>query len=252
MKKRQLLLGSMIAFGAATASAQGTSCLVIGEKTARVQTPEGERSPVFVAKSCADLRLLSGVAQVSWVSREGKPRVFPLTPQGVQQSPTAGSEERSVNVVWAELTTRRERQQPAYMRNFGGDRLPKVFVATDGIKLSSQTDSAATLQIFRIDAGGNVPLLRKQIPSGQAIILERLNLEPAKAYLLQVQRGALLEEWRWQTLSAQETADIDLQIAEINASVEDTDQRLMVQAMLFEQLKMRINLDLLVQELRSR
>lgn len=251
MKIPLIALLTALCLHAAPIRAQSASCLVLGEKTARVWTSDGERSPVFVAKHCAELKLVSGKAQVSWVARDGKPQVLPVTPQGVSKTPAAGAEERSVNTVWAELTTRRERQQPAYMRNFGGDHLPKVYVANLGIRLASQSDSDATLRIFRLEDGVAMPVVEAGVPSGSPIVVARHMLQPGQAYLLQVQRGAVQEEWRWRTLTAPESAQIDEHIADIDRLVEDGEQRLMLQAMLFEQLKMRTNMDLLIQRLRS-
>ena len=51
--------------------------------------------------------------------------------------------------------------------------------------------------------------------------------------------------------SDQLVAQIDEQLREIERSVEAPDQRAIVAAMLYEQLRLRINMDLLVQQLRG-
>ncbi len=238
--------------GTAGAWAQATPCLVLGEPTAQVRTAEGVRAPVFMAPACGELRLVQGKASASWVARDGRPRVLPITESGVTQLPAPGSEERSVKVVWSELTSSRERQQPAYMRSFGGERAPKVYVGAGGLELMAAADSDALLRIARIDGDAVTPVGERRIASGSPILLRSDDLTADAIHLLQVQRGDIKQEWRWRTLTRTEAANVDAQMAAIDVAVEAADQRLMLQAMLFEQLNMRVNMDLVVQALRSR
>ncbi|MFY7917590.1 MAG: hypothetical protein ACOVPA_23410, partial [Rubrivivax sp.] len=184
----------MLAGFAAAALSQPTSCLVVGAKDAKVSSSEGERSPAFVARACDSLKLLSGAAQASWVARDGKVRTVPITSAGVSGAPAPGAEERSVNVVWAELTSRRERQQPAYMRSFGQDRIPSVYVPPGGLTLLGEIDGEARVRIAN-EAG---ELIREfNVQAGQPLSLSRSMLEAGKTYTVQIQRGAMIEEWKW-------------------------------------------------------
>ena len=75
-------------------SADASTCMILGDKSAIIKSVEGERSPVFVTSDCQALRLVSGKAIASWVGRDGKPRMIPITAQGVEVVPQAGAEER--------------------------------------------------------------------------------------------------------------------------------------------------------------
>ena len=233
--------------GVLGAHAQSTSCLVLGSKDARVSSSEGEKSPVFVAKACGSLRLISGQAQASWVARDGKPRVVPITTQGVAGVPAAGAEERSVNYVWAELTTKRERQQPAYMRSFGEDRAATVYVPSDGLLLVPSVDSTALVRVTR---EGEVSR-EFEVPIGSQVRLSRQDLKAGQIHTVQIQRGDMVEAWKWRIASESEAARIDESLAEIAASDVLPDQRGLMGAMLYEQLKLRVNMDLSIQALRA-
>lgn len=236
------------ALSMAAVQAQPTSCLVLGAKSARIASSEGEKSPVFVAKDCSSLRLVSGQAQASWVARDGKPRVVPITPQGVAGVPMAGAEERSVNQVWAELTTRRERQQPAYMRSFGSAHAPTVFIPAEGLMLVGSVDSAAQV---RIAQDGAQPQ-QFSVEAGQPVRLTRQALVAGQVYTVQIQRANLVEEWKWRIASESEAARIDEQLAAIDASEIVPEQRGLLQAMLYEQLRLKTNMDLVIQGLRAK
>ena len=244
---------AMLALGAsATAQAQSTSCLVVGERTARVSTPQGERSPVFLATACDRLKLVSGNAQASWIARDGKPRIVPITPQGVADSPQAGAEERSVNVVWGELTTRREKAQPAYMRSFGVDRPPRVYIPADGLVVVEKSDGRSVVTLSALTETGTTPAADMVVSAGQPVTLSRNQAAAGSGLAVQVRRGDLVEEWRWTIVPADESARIDARIAEIDAAIADPEQRQLTQAMLFEQLKLHTNMDLLLQGVRAR
>ena len=132
-------IGLAGATATAAAQAQPVSCMVLGPTTARVKAVEGERSPVFSTHDCTALRLLSGAARASWIGSDGKPHLVPITADGVARAPQPGSETRSVNVVWAELSSRREQAQPAYMRSVGFDRPLRVHVPADGLPLLGES-----------------------------------------------------------------------------------------------------------------
>lgn len=244
-----LTAGAMLQGPAVAAS---TSCMVVGESTARVKAVEGERSPVFVTRSCEALRLVSGRAQASWVGRDGKPRILPLTAEGLSAVPQPGSEERSVNMVWTELTTKRERQQPAYMRNIAVERPPRIFIPEAGLLVVDQTDDDAAVQVEHLKDTGSDVVASFIVSKGGAILIPRRNMVPDEVYSVKIQRGDKTESWRWRLVTAEQQRDIDDQLLIIRRDVEDDRQRSLISAMLFEQLKLRVNMDLTVQSLRLR
>jgi hypothetical protein len=226
--------------------------MVVGDTTARVKAVEGERSPVFVTRSCEALRLVSGRAQASWVGRDGKPRILPLTAEGLSAAPQPGSEERSVNLVWAELTTKRERQQPAYMRNIAVERPPRVYVPTTGLVLVEQSDDDASVQVERLTDGASEVVANFQVAKGGVIALARHLVRVDAIYMVNIRRGDKTESWKWRTVTADEQGLIDEQLGHIGRDVADGAQRSMIAAMLYEQLKLRVNMELVVQELRRK
>jgi hypothetical protein len=226
--------------------------MVIGERTARIHSVEGERSPVFMTKACDSLRLISGKAQASWIGRDGKPRVVPITLAGVELLPQAGAEERSVNVVWNELTTRRERQQPAYMRNIANERPPKVYVPVEGLVLVEHLDSDALLIIELVEDAKSEKIATIKARAGQALRVDRGTLIIDQTYSFKIERNESTESWKWKVVTASQVATFDEELGKINSSVGDAEQVLMVKAMFYEQNKIRSNMDLIVQQLKAR
>lgn len=243
---------------ATPALAQPVSCMVLGPATARVKAVEGERSPVFSTQDCQALRLLSGQARASWIGSDGKPHLVPITAEGISRAPQPGSETRSVNVVWSELSTRREQAQPAYMRSVGFERPLRVHVPSDGLALPSVGESEARLRVLReIDAAspGTEPrtetVLELSVPGGQPVRVPASAFQPDQTYRLQVQRGDAVQSWRWRTVTAATATEVEARRAEIARELADPQQRTMLEAMLYEQLKLRPNMDLLVQRIRT-
>lgn len=226
------------------------SCMVVGPRDAKVKAVEGDRSPVFVTKDCAALRLLSGAAQASWVGQDGKPHMIPITADGVATQPQASSEERSVNVVWAELTTKRERQQPAYMRSSGFERPAKVYLPADGLLLIDRAEVDVEVSIQWQKESGAVDVIKSTVKRGDSLRLPRTLLEADQVYAFTLRRNDSSENWRWKTLPGAQADTLDAQMNSIAQATVDPEQRLLLQAMLFDQLKIKSNMDLTVQQLR--
>jgi hypothetical protein len=243
--KRRLLIALIMSFIYGHASA--TTCMVLGEKTARINAVEGERSPVFVTSDCAALRLVSGKALASWVGRDGKPRLIPIRKDGIEVAPQAGAEERSVTVVWNELTTKRERQQPAYMRNIGDERPPKLYVPTGGVVLFDSAESNADL--FVKNAQGE-QVYQKHFNIGESVSIPRDVLLNTQIYKIILKRVESEQQWQWRIVSADEMRTIDQSLTEIDKVVAEPDQAKIMRAMLFEQMKIQVNMNLAIQELR--
>lgn len=244
-------LFALAAVAQAGAFAAGASCMVLGSRDAKVSTAEGEKSPVFMTKDCAALRLVSGKAQASWVGQDGKPKLIPITASGVSALPAPGAEERSVNVVWSELTTRRERQQAAYMRSVGFERAQKIYVPANGLLLVERSELDAELTIQKVAESATVPLLTQAVKKGEAIHVPRAALELDQTYVFTIRRGDTTETWRWKTAAANETAALDEQLSAVQSTGLEPDQRLLVQAMLYDQLKLKGNMELTMQALKS-
>lgn len=223
-----------------TASAHATSCMVMGENTARVQSVEGEKSPVFLTASCEELRLVSGKAMVSWVSRDGKPHFSSIGKNGADGLPAKGAEERSANVVWAELTSKREAERPAFMRALNEERPARVYIPPEGLPLSAKAD--ADFRILALQDGIEKSIYDKKSSDVSPILLTRDRIKPGGVYLIEWHQAGGIENVKWQTVSEAETARIDAQYQEIVATIPDEQQRRIMMDMMFEQLKLRVNI----------
>ena len=253
MRKSILALSGLTVFCVhLLAHAESTACMVIGERTARLSSAEGERSPVFMTKACDALRLISGKAQASWIGRDGKPKMVPITATGVESFPQAGAEERSVNLVWNELTTRRERQQPAYMRSFGNERPPKVYVPVEGLVLVERLESDAMLSVDRIEDVKSERVASIKAKAGDTLRVARATFASDQTYSFRIERGESAESWKWKVVGAEQASTFDEELRKIASSVDDPEQQLMIKAMFYEQNKIRSNMDLIVQQLKAR
>ncbi len=224
----------------------GTPCMVLGQRSARVAAVEGVRSPVFETRSCARLRLVSGVALASWVDSSGKPRLVPITPSGVAAVPKPGSEERSVKVAWAQITTTRAAQQPAFMRGMDDDHAVPVYVPIDGLTVAAAGQAPAQLRIGHDHAAASTVT----VPAGKAVILQRDALLPGQRYTIAVERDGHTRTLRWRIVTAAEQHTIDARLQALRAQLPEARQRRIVAAMLFDQLKLETNVRLLGTELR--
>ena len=230
----------VVALSSLSISASATSCMVMGEHSARVQSAEGEKSPVFLSGACESLRLVSGKAMVSWVSRDGKPHFAPITAAGPALLPTAGADERSANVVWGELTSKREVDRPAFMRAMNEERPSRVYVPPEGLALTAKPDADFT--IFSLDDAVEKLVFDKKSTDTKPILLTRDQIKPGCIYLVEWHHGSATEKIKWQTVDAAETARIDSQYAEIRSTVDDEAQRRIMMSMLYEQLRLRVNM----------
>lgn len=224
-----------------------TSCMVLGEQTARVQSSEGERSPVFMTTDCGALRLISGKARASWIGRDGKPRIIPITKDGIESTPQAGAEERSVTVVWNELSTKRERQQPAYMRNIGDERPPKVYAPLQGVILFENSENETDILVENAEGA---QVYKGHAKVGENGTVPRNALANGQIFKVILKRVESTQEWRWRIVSADEMRLVDQSLAQIDESVPEQEQSKLLRAMLFEQMKIRVNMDLTLQGLR--
>ena len=216
------------------------SCIVVGEKTAKVQSSKGEKSPVFLADDCVSLRAVSGKAMVSWVSKDGKVRFAPIGVNGPERHPLVGSEERSGKVVWAELTSTRETRRPAFMRAFGDDKTAPVYLPEAGILIKPK--KGESLKIVSIKDG--IETLVADIPEALPFLIARESLKLGTTYQLEWTKVGNVEKEKWKFLDGEENARLDAQYKEIQESGMDQDQLKIVTAMLFEQLKLVTNMRL--------
>ena len=216
------------------------SCIVVGEKTAKVQSSKGEKSPVFLADDCVSLRAISGKAMVSWVSKEGKVSFAPIGVNGPERHPVVGSEERSGKVVWAELTSTRETRRPAFMRAFGDEKAVPVYLPEAGILIKPKMGES--LKIVSIKDGSET--LLADIPEALPFLIARESLKLGTTYQLEWTKVGNVEKEKWKFLDGEETMRLDAQYKEIQESGMDQEQLKIVTAMLFEQLKLVTNMRL--------
>ena len=218
------------------------SCIVVGEKTAKVQSSKGEKSPVFLADDCVSLRAISGKAMVSWVSKEGKVNFVPIGENGPERRPVVGSEERSGKLVWAELTSTRETRRPAFMRAFGSDKAVLVYLPEAGILIKPKVGES--FKIFSVEEG--VETLVVDNPVAMPFLIPRALIKLGATYQLEWTTGGNVEKEKWKFLDGEETMRLDTQYKEIQESGLDQEQLKIVTAMLFEQLKLVTNMRLLL------
>lgn len=234
-----LLLGAGLL---ASGQAQALSCMVVGEKSARVKSDEGEASPVFMSNACESLKLISGKAMVSWISRDGKPHFSPITATGVSSLPAAGGEERSARVVWSELASTREATRPAFMRALDEQHPARIFIPAQGLVFPAK--AGARLSLYRRDEQGGEQLVQElQPPADQAPRLVRELFVAGALYSVRLS-GTSQEQWLLKPVSDTESAQIQAQLDEIAAAEVENDQRRILRAMLFEQLKLPVNMQL--------
>lgn len=232
-----LLAGGLLASPASHA----LSCMVVGEKTARVSSSEGENSPVFMSNACETLKLLSGKAMVSWISRDGKPHFSPITASGVAELPASGGEERSARVVWSELTSTREATRPAFMRALDEERPARIFIPADGLAFPAKPGAVLSLQ--RRDAPGSAAVELRQ-DGDTPIRLRREQLLPEAQYVVELSSSSGKERWMLRPISADESTQIQSRLDEIGSADLASDQRRLLRAMLYEQLKLPVNMQL--------
>ena len=225
-------------------SVHATTCMVLGEQTARIKASEGERSPVFVTVDCSGLRLISGKALASWIGRDGKPRLIPITKDGIATAPLAGAEERSVTVVWNELSTKRERQQPAYMRNIGNEHPPKAYAPLQGVQLFANSENPTDIVVENAEGA---QVFASHVNVGESGVIPREVLTNGQIFKITLKRVASTQEWRWRMVSADDMHAMDQSLAQIEEAVSDPAQARLMRAMLFEQMKIRVNMDLTLQ-----
>ena len=218
--------------------AAAVSCIVVGEKTAKVQSSEGEKSPVFLASNCASLRGISGKAMVSWVSKDGKVSFAPIDASGPKQQPVMGSEERSGKVAWAELTTTRETRRPAFMRALGEEKAVPVYVPEAGFLIKPKAGESLKISLIE----GEVETLVVDKPADQSLSITRELVKLGATYQLEWTREGNVEKEKWKLLGPVETTRLDTQYKEIQDVGLDQDQRKLLTAMLFEQLKLATNM----------
>ena len=183
------------------------SCIVVGEKTAKVQSSKGEKSPVFLADDCVSLRAISGKAMVSWVSKEGKVNFAAIGVNGPERHPLVGSEDRSGKVVWAELSTTRETRRPAFMRAFGDEKAVPVYLPEAGILIKPKMGES--LKIVSIKDG--IETLVADSPEALPFLIARESLKLGTTYQLERTTAGNVEREKWKFLDGEETMRLDTQ-----------------------------------------
>lgn len=220
-------------------------CMVLGEKAAVVYSEEGEKSPAFLTQACEKLKLKSGKAMVSWVGRDGKPQLAPIALDGVTRYPAAGNEERSAKVVWAEITTRREVPRAAVMRNMAVNeaRPATVYVPPDGLEIRLGAEANRQLRVG--PAGGTTLQTVKSVEPGR-FVLDRSQLTQGQDYVLEWTGGASPVQWLWRVVPEGQARALDEHYASLDQAGLDAEQLSVLKAMWFEQLRLPLNMNLII------
>jgi hypothetical protein len=250
VRKIGVLVAGIAASAIAAPSAIAASCLVLGEKTAVVRAADGDHSPVFLAPACESLRLVSGKANASWIGKDGKINLVPIGESGPAKVPVAGAEERSGNVVWSELRNTRQAERPGYMRSIGSIGTPVVYVPKDGLVLAGTNDFDAELVVSLVDGEAVTTVFKSTIPMGSSVVLDGAGFQHGSTYDVQLTRGSLVERWRWKVVDQRLGAVIDENRAAIFKLPLEAQQQKYMEAMLYEQLKLRTNMALVLQLLK--
>lgn len=235
------MLLALSALGAANA-AHAVSCMVVGDKTALVETGEGQKSPAFMSKTCESLKLVSGKAMVSWIARDGKPNFSPVTASGVKELPAVGAEERSAMVVWSEITSKRELSRPAFMRALDEERPARIYIPKDGVIFPAATGDVLSVKV--LNGQTEKVVFKKEQVEGKPLYLTPENLPKEGAFIVELSGSDKTERWPLRLVSAADASKIEAQLASIDAVEVDAAQRTILRAMLFEQLKLRVNMEL--------
>lgn len=228
---------SLLLWALTSQAALAAPCVVVGDKSARVQTSEGEKSPVFLTQSCASLKLLSGTAMVTWIDKDGKPNFVPIGSDGPQRLPASAADEHTGSLVWSEITSKRETKRSAVMRSVDDGKAERVYIPAEGLSLRSKSDG--TLRIFSLV--NQTRTLVSEAIDPPTMLLTRAVIQPGARYVVEWNQDGKTERWQWQALTAQEHALIDAQMGEIAAMLPDEVQRKVVNAMLFEQMRLPVN-----------
>ncbi|MDD0840870.1 hypothetical protein PSQ40_20005 [Curvibacter sp. HBC61] len=244
------VLALTLALAAGAGAAQATTCMVMGERSAVVRTPEGDKSPVFLSQACESLRLVSGKALVSWVGRDGKPQMVPVGVNGVERLPAPGAEERPASSVWAELTSKRDAQRSAYMRALGDDKATRLYLPEAGLSLRARAGS--TVKLARLQEGSEPVWQERPVPDSGTVLLERAWFQPGAVYQLDWEApadsaatpDAGAERWRVRPVSEPEQRALDERFQQVAQAMPEASQQLLLQAMVYEQLKLPLNLRL--------
>ncbi len=236
------MLGIWLAPGAAHA----LSCMVVGETTAKVQSGSGVESPPFLSESCESLKLVSGKAMVSWIARNGKPHFSPITAEGVSGLPGPGAEERSASMVWSEMTSKREAQRPAFMRALDMERPARAYIPADGLVFPAATCDALSVKL--IDGVSETLVYEKKSGEAGPGRVTRQGLVPGALFVVEIKGVTTFERWLLKLIEADEATRIEVQVADIASAGIDAGQQRILEAMLYEQLRLPVNMALTIQE----
>ena len=120
------------------------------------------------------------------------------------------------------------------------ERPSRVYVPPEGLALTAKADADFT--IFSQEGDVEKLIFDKKSTDIRPILLTRDQIKAGSTYLVEWHHGSTTEKLKWQTVDSAETARIDSQYQEIRSTVSDETQRRIMMSMLYEQLRLRVNM----------
>jgi hypothetical protein len=125
-----------------------------------------------------------------------------------------------------------------------------VYVPKDGLVLAGTNDFDAELVVSLVDGEAVTTVSKSTIPMGSSVVLDGAGFQHGSTYDVQLTRGSLVERWRWKVVDQRLGAVIDENRAAIFKLPLEAQQQKYMEAMLYEQLKLRTNMALVLQLLK--
>ena len=126
------------------------------------------------------------------------------------------------------------------MRAMSEERPSRVYIPPEGLTLTAKPD--ADFSILFLDGNVEKLIFDKKSSDNRPILLTRDLIKAGGTYLVEWHHGANTEKLRWQAVDSSETARIDSQYDEIRNRVDDVAQRRIMMSMVYEQLRLRVNM----------
>ena len=233
---------------AAASSAHATACMVMGDRSAIVRSADGDRSPVFMAASCESLRLVSGKAMVSWVTREGKPRLLNLGTLGIDGLPREAADDAVPGAVWSELVSRREVHRAAYTRSLAPAPPERFYVPKTGWVLAAQPGDSLRLTVQK---GGKDRVLLEAVATEAGMFrIARALMQPGLVYGLALTQGGVPSFHALKALSSSEQSRLDALYPSLPAGQAGQDAEALVLALWYQQRQLNFNMQTALQGVR--
>ena len=124
------------------------------------------------------------------------------------------------------------------MRAFGDEKAVPVYVPEAGILIKPKVGES--VKVLSVEDG--VETLVMDSSKMQPFLITRATLKPGSTYQLEWTNAGNIEKEKWKILESTELLRLDTQYKEVQDAELDQEQRKVITAMLFEQLKLLTNM----------